>query len=219
MNKQLKIAVVQCLAQPLSNPDARFNNVLKLIKKSHANAPDLLIFPEAILTGYNWNSKEEALQNALTEDHSWLDKIHEIVIKQDTEIILGTLLKDEEQNLFNAAIHFKLDNTRFIYHKSTPIFLGADRFCDIGDQLFGMTNIKGFKVAILICYDLSFPIASFLAGRSGADLLAVPTNWPIPSATTTAEFTVLSRAYESKCYLAAANKVGEENNTEFCGLS
>ena len=218
MDDTLKLVVAQTVALPLNDSRARLEQVLKLMDECTQHAPDLIVFPEAQLSGYAWPTKNKALEAALDSNHLFFDLIQTKAQEMDCDVIVGSLVNDAGA-LRNVAIHLQHTGTRFIYTKSTPLHLGADRFCRTGSQLFGQTQVKDFKIAILICYDLTFPLAAFCAGLSGVDLIVVPTNWPQESAATTANFTVLSRAYETKCYIAAANKIGSEGDAEFCGSS
>jgi predicted amidohydrolase len=52
----------------------------------------------------------------------------------------------------------------------------------------------------------------------GADILALPTNWP-EGRGKVAKYVVITRAYENKVHLVAANRVGSERRTKFVGLS
>ena len=69
-----------------------------------------------------------------------------------------------------------------------------------------------------ICYDSAFPEAARSLTLLGADLIALPTNWP-PGAECVAGFVINARAMENAVYFAAANRVGEERGFRFIGRS
>ena len=75
----------------------------------------------------------------------------------------------------------------------------------------------GMRVGVLICYDLRFPEAARICALEGADLIALPTNWPVgvqfhPGSSP-------ARAAENHVYLLACDRVGEERGTTFIGRS
>jgi len=53
---------------------------------------------------------------------------------------------------------------------------------------------------------------------AGADVIALPTNWPI-AAKRTAEIVPPARSIENHLYFAAANRVGTERGFQYCGMS
>jgi predicted amidohydrolase len=63
-----------------------------------------------------------------------------------------------------------------------------------------------------ICYDAAFPEAARALALLGADLIALPTNWP-PGAECMAATAVNTRAMD------AVNRVGSERGFEFIGRS
>jgi predicted amidohydrolase len=69
-----------------------------------------------------------------------------------------------------------------------------------------------------ICYDAAFPEAARSLAILGADLIALPTNWP-PGAECTACSVINARALENGVYYIAVNRVGDERGFEFIGRS
>jgi len=85
---------------------------------------------------------------------------------------------------------------------------------------------KGFQpilldsgvVASLICYDLRFPEIARSQAAAGAGLLVVAAQWPTVRL---AHWRILlqARAIENQLYVAACNRCGESDGTEFAGHS
>ena len=72
--------------------------------------------------------------------------------------------------------------------------------------------------ASIICYDLRFPEVTRTLALHGADIVALPTNFPMAAKVQT-EVITLARAAENRIYLLVANRVGKERTGEFCGWS
>ena len=69
-----------------------------------------------------------------------------------------------------------------------------------------------------ICYDSSFPEAARILSLQGADLIALPTNWP-PTSGLTADVIPDARALENHVYFMSVNRVGTERGFDFVGKS
>ena len=71
---------------------------------------------------------------------------------------------------------------------------------------------------MMICYDASFPESARCLSLLGADLIALPTNWP-PGSERVAANTIACRALENGVYFIAVNRVGTERGFRFIGQS
>src|SRR5690606_11450688 len=98
------------------------------------------------------------------------------------------------------------------YRKIHPFSLGReDRIFEGGDAV-ETAAVEGFTLQTTVCYDLRFP-ELFRAGmRRGADLFAVPANWP---RTRREHWDVLlrARAIENQAVVAGVNCTGEQWGT------
>ena len=219
----MKIAVVQPVIEGECGP--KLEDITSCVQEAVENGTKLMVFPEAYLTGYVL-SQEEAQQRALYSDADIISSIKALSVEHDIHIVIGALTHNEQlssalnvHNVHNTALCFHPNGEVEKYHKSTPLWLEVDRYCQLGDKPFLMFSIDDINFAVLICYDLSNPFGVYAASLSGADVILVPTNWPLPSLTTTADFTIRTRAYESKVFIAASNKIGQEREAVFCGSS
>jgi predicted amidohydrolase len=95
--------------------------------------------------------------------------------------------------------------------------LGLDKFVTPGDELPVFETRLG-KIAILICFDQRHPEAMRVLMLKGAQLVALPTNWPV-GAECSAEYICIARASENRIFLATCNRVGHENGFDFIGRS
>jgi len=104
-----------------------------------------------------------------------------------------------------------------VYRKSHLPWLGLDRFVTAGDELKVFDTPLG-KIGILICFDIRMPEPARALSLQGADIICLPTNWP-DSAQPSSDVICPARTLENHVYLAAANRVGEENGFHFIGRS
>jgi len=191
--------------------------VQDFIRQTRAAGAELTIFPECALTGYCFENLAEALTVA------------EPVPGPATETILSTLretggyaiwgmLEASDDGVYNVAILAGSDGIIGHYRKIHLPHLGVDMFAHYGDRQFAVYDVADIRVGIGICYDSAFPESSRIMALQGADLIALPTNFPT-GAQSMVEHVVNTRAMESNVYFAAVNRVGTERDFSFIGQS
>ncbi len=177
----------------------------------------LVVFPECAVTGYGFESKEEALPYAETVSGPSLHLFADDCAWLKTYVVFGFLERDGDR-LFNACALVGPHGLVGVYRKVHLPYLGVDRFTTPGDRPFAIHQVAGVNVGMLICYDGSFPEATRVLALLGADLLVLPTNWPTHSECA-AEHMMACRAMENNIYAMAVNRVGVESGFRFIGSS
>ncbi|MCA9270522.1 MAG: carbon-nitrogen hydrolase family protein, partial [Planctomycetales bacterium] len=194
---------------------------LERIERRFAEATDggafLTVFPECVLTGYCFDSYEEAWPYAEPIPGPSTDRLTELCHQHGAYLVAGMLEADGER-LFNACVLVGPQGLVGVYRKVHLPGLGVDHFTHPGDRPFEVWTIDDLRVGMNICYDGSFPEASRVMALAGADLIVLPTNWP-PPARSFAEHVINARAMESNVYYLSANRIGEERGFEFIGTS
>lgn len=195
--------------------------ILERLRTAAKQGAELVIFPECALTGYCFDSLEEAAPFAEPIDGPSAEAIAEACRETGTHAVVGFIEKDCS-NYYNGATLFGpggggvIGNGR--YRKVHLPFLGVDRFLTPGDEPFRVFDLPFGRIGINICYDASFPEAARALKLLGAELIILPTNWPT-GAWRTAEFIINARACENHVNFAAANRCGVERGWEFIGRS
>ena len=196
---------------------ANLQRVLTWLDTASERDVDLVIFPECMLSGYAYDSREEALPHAMEITDSRFDQLTEAAAKHDLRLTLG-FLECSEERLFNAYALFGPEGMIGHYRKIHLPHLGIDRFVDRGDFPYQIHPAGPANIGMAICYDCSFPEPMRLLALEGADIITLGTNWP-NGAARTAEVVPPARSMENHLFFAAANRVGEENGFGFCGCS
>jgi len=75
------------------------------------------------------------------------------------------------------------------------------------------------KIGILICYDRHFPEAARALGLAGAELILIPVASPRLQAREVFMKELMAMAIANQVFIAAINRVGEENGDPFYGSS
>ncbi len=187
------------------------------LRETAAAGARLTVFPECSATGYCFTSIEEARQYAEPIPGPATEALQAVCRETGSHAVFGMIEADGER-IFNVAVLVGPDGVIGHYRKVHLPYLGLDMFTTPGDRPFAVHEVDGVRVGLNICYDSSFPEAARCLAVLGADLIALPTNWP-PGAECQAEHGIATRAMENGIYYAAVNRVGEERGFRFIGCS
>jgi predicted amidohydrolase len=217
MSDLVKIAAVQTEPGLMKNRE-NLAGILEWVAKAAAGRANLVVFPECSLTGYIFRSREEVLPFAETVPGPSTEEIASRCRELGVYVVFG-LLEREGDRLFNAAVLVGPQGFIAGYRKNHLPFLGVDRFCDRGDRPFAVHRTPIGNIGLYICYDIVFPESSRVMTLMGADILALPTNFPQVRRETLSTYIVNARAIENRVHVVAADRVGGERGYGFAGLS
>jgi len=215
----MKIASVQCNVA-FGEPGTNAANLVAKLRELAGLGVELAIFPEAFLTGYVVDSLEAARDIAIPVEHDAFGVIADAVRETYVSVVFG-FIGETEGTLFNGAMVMAPKQRPYLYKKTHLPELGVDKYVQPGTAL-EVIDIPGregtLKLGVLICYDCRFPEPVRVLALKGADLIALPTNWP-EGAETSAEHVGIVRAAENRVYFVSCNRVGTEHGFTFIGQS
>jgi len=213
-----KIAAVQMDCRLGAKQD-NLETIRAKLREAAKHAARLIVFPECILTGYCFTSKEEAWPYAEPIPGPSTETLAAVCRQLGVWAVVGMLEAGQSDGtLFNACALIGPGGVAAVYRKIHLPFLGVDRFTTPGDRPFAVHDLDGLRVGLNICYDGSFPEPARCLMLLGADLVLLPTNWPT-GARATANTLIPARALENHIYYAAVNRIGSERGFEFIGMS
>ena len=216
MSDTFKLAGVQ-MDVTLANNAANLDKMTRFVRETTAQGADLTVFPECALTGYCFDSLEEARPHAETLAGPSVTAMIEVCRELDTTVVFG-MLEQAESGLYNACVLLDKTGLAGSYRKVHLPYLGIDRFTTPGDRGFGVFSAAGAQVGMNICYDGAFPEAARVMALAGAEVILLPTNFP-PGAECMADFVINARAMENAVFYAGINRVGTERGFRFIGKS
>lgn len=211
----MRLALYQCPPLPL-DIDANLQRLQDAL--TQAKGADLLVLPEMFLTGYNiGHPAVSALAQA--RDGAAAQQIASLAKASGIAIAYGYPERGHDGALYNAVQVFDAKGQSLCNYRKTHLFGELDHgMFSAGADDYPVFEFNGWKLGVLICYDLEFPENTRRLALAGADLILVPTANMRPYEFV-AEVTVRARAYESQCYVAYANYCGHEGSIHYCGLS
>ena len=213
----LDIALLQHDPEPLDVASA----LVRLHREARAAAKagsDLLVVPEASLTGYNI-APDDARAVALAPGGKALERVADIARDADIAILAGYIGRGDGTALHNTVQLFDRRGEALARYRKTHLWgeLDASLFV-AGDDLAPVVELDGWRVGLLICYDVEFPEAVRRLAVEGAELVLVPTALMHPF-TFVADHLTRVRAAENGVFLAYANYRGRENGLHYAGRS
>jgi len=198
------------------NPAANADRAIGRLQALKADGVDLAVFPEAYLTGYCVDSAEGACGIAIPRDDEALLRLRKACDRLDIMAVVG-FAEQTNGAVQNSAVLFEPGVEPRYYLKTHLPELGLDKFVTAGQALPVFETRLG-KLGILICFDLRPPEASRVLALNGAELIILPTNWPVGAEVSAAHISI-ARAAENRVFVATCNRVGEENGFRFIGQS
>lgn len=175
----------------------------------------LSVFPEAAVTGYVFESLEEARTAAIAAGGPELARLAGATRDTGSFAVVGAIEADGDA-LYNSAFLLGPDGIVGRYRKVHTLCLGVDRFTRPGGEPFRTWDLPFGRIGLHICYDGTFPESARALRLEGAELLILPTNWPRLHMK---REMVRVRAYENRAFYMAVNRVGTERGVTFEGGS
>jgi 5-aminopentanamidase len=211
------VVVAQIPVEP-GRPEANARACVDAIARAAAQRAGLVVFTECVLTGYVFDTQSAVAKAALAPDSAPVRMIEHACATYRLHTVVG-LLERADGVVYNSALVIGPDGVRSTYRKQHLPVYAADRFVTPGSHPdVPVVDTPVGRVGIAICFDLRFPERIRTLALQGADVIAVPTNWPV-EATIVPELFTRTRAAENRVYLAVANRGDEERGTRFLGRS
>jgi omega-amidase len=188
-----------------------------------AERTELVILPEMFSTGFSM--RPEFLAEPM--DGPTVDWMRTMAARKKV-ILTGSVIIEEEGKCFNRLI-WMLPNGQYGYYDKRHRFAyaGENEHYSAGNKRL-IASVKGWKILLLVCYDLRFPVWSRQAPQVPAavpgdaghpqdpreleyDLIIYVANWP--ERRSHAWKTLLqARAIENQSYVVGVNRVGDDGN-------
>jgi predicted amidohydrolase len=222
----LRVAAVQMDIE-LGNRVRNLERLAGFARRAAGGGARLTVFPECTLTGYAFESRDEAREHAETIPGPSTAAVAEICRELDLYVVFGLIERADSpdspdspdgERLFNALALVGPGGVLASYRKIHLPHIGLDHFVDPGDRPFAVHETPLCRIGMSICYDGAFPESARVLALGGAELVVLPTNWP-PGAEEFALYGINARALENAVYYLAADRVGEERGFRFIGLS
>lgn len=215
--------VCQQLAPVIGDLDANRALSTTAIAEAVAAGADIVVLPELITSGYMFESTAEAAAVAITAAHALFEDWRRAAAKPagGSAVVVGGFCEAGDDGLtYNSAAVVDGDGVRAVYRK-VHLWDGEKLVFTPGDQVPPVIDTDYGRIGVLVCFDLEFPEFPRTLALASADLIAVPTNWPLgprPAGERPAEVQIaMAAARVSRVFVACADRTGTERGQEWTG--
>jgi predicted amidohydrolase len=209
----LVVGAYQAAGTP-GDVEANLSEMLAAMDRAAADGIELLVFPEGFLTGYHLPDITTA---SVPPTAGALGRIARHAGATGVAVIFGVLEADGAA-LFNTAVAVSDSGAMLARYRKRALFGGWEKGAFTPGTLPVLFEYRGFRIGILICYDLEFPELARETAVAGADLIVVPTSLMVPY-DEVADHLVPTRALENQVFVVYANRTGAEHGLSYVGKS
>ena len=172
---------------------------------------DLYVLPEMWATGFAVNP-DELNEDEANDCLEWMKDMS----AQTNAAIAGSLaVRDNADGSFRNRFYFvKPDGTIDYYDKHHLFSYGGENNNYKPGNNRVITEWKGVRFLLLVCYDLRFPVWS--RNDDDYDAIIYTASWPT-SRIEVWRTLLKARALENQCYVLGVNRIGTDPNCQYCG--
>ena len=170
---------------------------------------DLYVLSETFATGF-MASKETSFE---TEQLAWLQAQAK---EKDAAFAASMAAKDGKGQLRNRLFFVRPDGSYDYYDKRHLFGFAGETDAYVAGERRVVTEWRGVRFLLQVCYDLRFPVFSRNAGDYDAVIYVA--NWPTQRIDVWRTL-LKARALENQCIVVGVNRVGKDPACEYCGGS
>ena len=201
--------------------DIEWGSPLKNIQRAEAlmaQEPDsdLYVLPEMWSTGFATEPDGIAENESTSVALKWMVSTAH---KQQCAIAGSIAIISDNGTYRNRHYFVNGRNSTLQYYDKHHLFRygGEDRFYVPGQE-HTIVEYMGFRILLLTCYDLRFPVWSRYADNLQFDVIIAVANWP-ESRQNAWQILTRARAIENQSYLIGCNRVGDDHYCHYRGQS
>ena len=205
--------VCQQLAPRIADLDANRAMTVAAIRAAVDDGADVVVLPELATSGYLFDSPEEARAVAIAPDHPILAEWAATVAPHGAVVVGGFCELGPDGRLYNSAALVDGSGVLGVYRK-THLWDREKLVFTPGLDPPRVFDTEAGRIGVLVCYDLEFPELTRALALAGAELLTVPTNWPLvdrPPGERPPEVVIgMAAARVNRMFIACCDRTGTE---------
>jgi 5-aminopentanamidase len=219
----VRIACAQ-IAPDVERPADNPGRVRAAIRDALAGGAELIVVPELSNSGYIFRSLDEARAAAVPADGELLTGWAEELAAAGTgALVVGGFCElAPDRRLFNSSALVGADGVLAVYRK-LHLWDEESLWFTPGEDPAPVIDTPLGRIGLGVCYDLEFPELSRGLALAGAEVIALPTNWPLeaepPNGRPIVHSLAAVTAYFSKVFVALCDRCGTERGVRFEGGS
>lgn len=172
-----RVAAVQ-LAPVVGELDGNAAKVTGALRDALAQGADVVVVPELATSGYVFESVDEARSVAIQPGDARFAAWARMLAERSGSVLVVGFAEAAGDELYNSAALVTGDGVQAVYRK-VHLWDREKQVFRPGDETPPVVETVHGRIGVMICFDLEFPEWTRIVALAGADLLAVPTNWPL----------------------------------------
>ena len=219
-----KVRVACCQTVPdVGDAGASAAQARAALSEAVAAGAQIVVLPELCNSGYVFESLEEARAAAVPADGELLDGWAQEAARGDAVVVLGGFCEvADDGRLFNSAALVDRSGVLAVYRK-LHLWNDESLWFTPGEESAPVVDTVHGRIGMGVCYDIEFPELTRGLALGGADLIALPTNWPreTPPQVGGPMVKLLARstAYLNRVFVVVCDRGGRERGLDFEGGS
>ncbi len=204
---------------PIAWGDKRANldTLASICERMHPDT-DLLVLPEAFSTGFpSGMDKEQVRPLAERNTGATIDFVKALARRHNVAIT-GSYIADTGGSLYNRAFFIEPGGEETFADKRHLFTMAGEHKIFSSGHGRLRVRYRGWNIAMVICYDIRFPVWCRNV-RNEYDLLLAVANWPVARVDAWNKL-LLARAIENEAYVAGVDCTGTDpGGFEYDGAS
>jgi predicted amidohydrolase len=212
--------VCQQLSPQVGELETNRQLALNAITAAVQDRADIILLPELMTSGYVFQSAQEAASIAIPATDPLLREWGAAASPGDAVVIGGFCERGDDGKIYNSAAVIDGAGVLGVYRK-VHLWDREKLWFTPGDTPPRVFDTPHGRIGVLVCYDLEFPEMTRTLALAGAELIAVPTNWPLverPADERPPEVTIaMGAARVNRVSIACCDRVGVERGEQWTG--
>ena len=217
----VRIACCQ-LAPDVEDPAASARAARDAVAAAVDDGAQIVVLPELANSGYVFRSADEARAAAVPADGDVLEGWAQEAARGDALVVGGFCELAPDGRVFNSSALVDGTGVLAVYRK-LHLWDEEARWFAAGEAPAPVVDTPFGRIGLAICYDLEFPELTRGLALQGAQLLAIPANWPHdaapPDGRPVLHALAATTAYLNRVFVAVCDRCGTERGCEFEGGS
>jgi predicted amidohydrolase len=216
------VAVCQ-LRIDIDDPEATWQAVLSSVREAAGAGAEIVVLPELARTGSAFSSIAEAAGRAEPADGPTATELSRLAAEFGLVLVFGFVeVNPAGERPYNSLMIIDRGDPLAVYRKA-HLWDSEKLIFEPGSARPPVADTSAGRLAAMICYDLEFPEMVRDVAVRGAQLIAVPANWPVvpkPADERPVEVAkAQAGAAANRVFIAIADRCGAERGVDWFGSS
>ena len=217
MTRTLRVAATSPEIR-LGEVAGNLQRIRSALQDAAARDAQLIVVPELATSGYVFADRAEAAESSLPRDHPGWDDLAS-ALPPGVVAVVGYAERDGDQVYNTAAVLTR--GFRVGDYRKAHLWGSEATLFEPGTTAGAVFDTPVGRLGVAICYDNEFPEVPRRLALAGADVLALPVNWPLlprPAGEHPPEtIQAMAAARSSRLATVIADRLGAERGVPWTG--